>query len=93
MTTFRTRRIPNSLAKEIHLERLADDAHVRGVTRSQDRRRRRRVDALRRCCVGSRAAFEKLLADRQSLSEPQLRKIIDRLAEVIQGGEGDHASA
>jgi hypothetical protein len=27
------RRNPNSLAKEIHLERLADDAHVRAVDR------------------------------------------------------------
>jgi len=30
---FRTKRIPNSLAKEIHLERLADDAHIRGIDR------------------------------------------------------------
>lgn len=34
---FRTRRIPNSPAREIHLERLADDAHVRGVARREHR--------------------------------------------------------
>ena len=30
---FRTKRIPNSLAKMIHLERLADDAHIRALDR------------------------------------------------------------
>lgn len=35
------KRSPNSIAKEIHLERLADDAHCRAVAR-----RERLVDAL-----------------------------------------------
>lgn len=33
-----TRRNPNSIAKEFHRERLADDAHVRGHARRQAKR-------------------------------------------------------
>lgn len=41
------------------------------------------IDALLRCCIGSRAAIARLLEDRQSLTDEQLRQIIDRLDTVI----------
>lgn len=42
-----------------------------------------RMETLRKCVVGSRAAFEKLLADRGSLSDEELRAIIARLDQVL----------
>ncbi len=41
------------------------------------------AETLRKCCIGSHAAFVKLLADRSALSDAELRAIVARLNEVL----------
>lgn len=42
-----------------------------------------RIETLTRCCIGSRASLFKLLQDRQSIGDEDLRRIIDRLDAVL----------
>lgn len=46
-----------------------------------------RADELAKCCIGSRAAFAKLLIDRQSIADDDLLQIIQRLDKVIAEGK------
>jgi hypothetical protein len=48
-----------------------------------DRQMRERIKVLSQCCIGSRAAFARLLGDRSSLSDAEVRAIIDRLDQVL----------
>ena len=56
-------------------------------------RDRHRIDTLAKCCIGSRAAFARLLADRQGLSDEELLAILSRLDEVVNAGMIDSESS
>ena len=47
------------------------------------------IRTLLNCCIGSNAAFAKLLIDRRSLSDDELRAIIKRLHEAIDRARSD----